>query len=557
MEAWAERVRDMRGRLGWPQGPVVAQVHGSGAALAFAAPEDQLYTATELNEWAWQAGAADLCTEAGMTLFAPGHAAIWEGEFAAQTLRAMACAEQRPALVALLHAAAERGLPTFMDDDLLSLGAGEGSHVWPMVDLPAPQEVPWDSLHDIPTALVTGSNGKTTTVRLVAAMGAEQRWSCGYNCTDGIFVGGECVEPGDYSGPGGARTVLRHAKVQAAVLEVARGGILRRGLAVHRAKVALVTNISPDHFGEYGVHSLADLADAKLVVARALGPDGLLVINADDVTLEAKCGAMSGAMAWFALEDSHPKLVAHRLSGGSTCGVAKGRLRLHHQGATHDLGSVASMPLTVGGAAAYNIANAAAAALVATALGIQPAHISAVLARFGASRFDNPGRLERWTFEGLTVLMDYAHNPEGLAGLLSLAAAMQPDGRGGGRLGLLLGQAGNRDEAAIRSLARTAAVAGPDLVVLKDLDAYLRGREPGEVPAILKDELLRCGRPEGSLVTLLPELVAARFLLDWARRGDVLVLPVHSLAARESVAAWLDALQSVNWKPGDAFPESS
>ena len=174
MDAWAERVRGMSRRLGWPMGSVVAHTQLYGAALAFAAPEDQLYTATEVNEWAWQAGAAATFIEAGMALFAPGHPALWDVESAAQTLRHMACAEERPALMALLRAAAERNLPAFMDDDLFSIGAGEESRIWPMDDLPAPQGVPWDVLHDVPTALVTGSNGKTTTVRLVAAMCAEQ-----------------------------------------------------------------------------------------------------------------------------------------------------------------------------------------------------------------------------------------------------------------------------------------------------------------------------------------------------------------------------------------------
>src|SRR5690606_29892010 len=121
-------------------------------------------------------------------------------------------------------------------------------------------DVPWSQLHTVPIALVTGSNGKTTTVRLIAAMARAHGWHTAHSCTDGLFLDGELLEGGDYSGPAGARTLLRHPATGAAILETARGGLLRRGLAVRHADVAVVTNVSPDHFGEYGIHDLAALA---------------------------------------------------------------------------------------------------------------------------------------------------------------------------------------------------------------------------------------------------------------------------------------------------------
>jgi UDP-N-acetylmuramyl tripeptide synthase len=548
---WAERVRTMIRALGWPEGALVARLHPSGASLAFAAPEDRLYTATEVNEWAWASLIRPTSPGEGGVLQAPGHPAAWDEASAFHTLRHLAEAEARPALLRLLEAAARRGLPALPDDEVLTLGAGTGGQSWPMTDLPEPAQVPWEALHDIPTALVTGSNGKTTTVRLVAAMGAAHGWAMGYSCTDGIFADGEWLERGDYSGPGGSRQVLRDARVQAAVLETARGGILRRGIAVRRAQTAIVTNVTPDHFGEYGIHALEDLAEAKLGVARPLGTTGLLVLNADDPTLRRKAAGLPCPLAWFALEEAHPFLVAHRAAGGTTCGGAGGRLRLHHQGATHDLGAIQDMPLCAGGAAVYNLANAAGAALVAIGLGVAPETIAAVLARFGASRQDNPGRLERWELAGLTILVDYAHNPEGLTGLLGVARRLRSEGR----LGLLLGQAGNREDGAIRALAATAALARPDAVVLKDLGGYMRGREPGEVPALLREELLRQGLAPEAIQTVLDEVTAAGALLAWARAGDVLVLPVHGLESREQVGAWLDGLAASGWRPGAALPE--
>ncbi|MFA6986795.1 MAG: cyanophycin synthetase, partial [Arenimonas sp.] len=291
--------------------------------------------------------------------------------------------------------------------------------------------------------------------------------------------------------------------------------------------------------GEYGVHDLSDLADAKLVVARAIGADGVLVLNADDELLLSKSTTLRCPLAWFALDDAHPRLRAHRKLGGATCGVADGVLWLHVHGATHRLGEVAGMPLTMAGSARYNIANIAGAALTAAVLGIAPLVIAAVLAGFGATRLDNPGRLERWRIGAINVLLDYAHNPEGLAGLLGVARRISANG--GGRLGLLLGQAGNRDDEAIRELARTAAAARPDFVVLKDLEGYMRGRGAGEVPEILRAELLRQGVLESQLRIILPEVDAAQAMLAWARPDDVVVLPVHNLAAREVLVEWLDA----------------
>jgi UDP-N-acetylmuramyl tripeptide synthase len=200
-----------------------------------------------------------------------------------------------------------------------------------------------------------------------------------------------------------------------------------------------------------------------------------------------------------------------------------------------DLGEVVAMPLTVRGSADYNIANVAGAALAALGLGIDPRTIATVLKRFGAQPADNAGRLMRYDRAGAQVLVDYAHNPDGLAGLLRVARQLC----GIGRLALLLGQAGNRATADIEELARTAARFGPDFVVVKETESYLRGRAPGEVPAILQAELLRAGLEPSSIEVCLSELGSVHRLLEWARPGDVLVLPVHDRAVRTELMSLL------------------
>jgi UDP-N-acetylmuramyl tripeptide synthase len=554
LAAWRARIGRVRAMLGSADAAIAVRQHATGASLAFSAPIDQLYTAAEANEWAWLASLHQLRPAIDLGGWhAPGHAAAWDEVSALQTLHALAAGEANPALLALLEAANARGVPAHPDDDVLSLGEGSGSRGWPIRALPACNDVPWSELHGIPLAVVTGSNGKTTTVRLLAAMARAQGWNTGYSSTDGLFVGSERVDSGDYSGPVGARTVLRQPTVDAAILETARGGLLRRGIAIRNARAAVVTNVSPDHFGEYGIHALADLADVKLTVAQALAPDGLLVLNADDPLLLQRAATLDRRIGWFALDDGHPQLQLHRSAGGMTCAMRDGRLLLHVDGAAHDLGAVAAMPVTLDGSARYNIANACAAALAARAMGIAVECIAEVLAHFGARPGDNPGRLQRWRFGDLQVVLDYAHNPDGLYGLLQVAGSTRAEGR----LGLVLGQAGNREDSDIRALAAVAARFQPDRVWLKDIGGeYMRGRAAGEVAGILRDELLRQGLPDSALVVCLEETRAAREALSWARPGDVLVLPIHEPAARDEVVALLDRLQAEGWQAGAVLPDA-
>ncbi len=545
-----------RGWLGWPSGGAFVRVHAGGASLVVAAPPDQLFLATEINEWALcatlAAGDAELTRSFEAALLAellvdasdPQRVIppVLEEAAARARFLLLAAREARPALRELLAAASARALPHVLDDESLSLGACEGGLDFPLTALPAVAAVPWGQLHDVPTALVTGSNGKTTTVRLLAACAQAQGWPSALCCTDGVFFAGQPLLTGDYSGPDGARRVLRERRAAAAVIETARGGILRRGLAVGHAHVALVTNVSDDHFGEYGIDDLGALADAKLTVAGVLDHQGLLVLNADDAQLCARAPLLAARfghevrLGWFALDDLHPVLAAHRAAGGATCGVRSGRLWLQLHGTPHDLGAVAAMPLTVEGSAHYNIANLAAAALAAAALGVEATTIAAVCARFGAHSADNLGRLMRFERDGVRILVDYAHNPAGIRGLLQVANYLRRDG---GRLGTLLGHAGNRQDSEIEALARATAEFRPDLVVIKENEAHLRGRAPGEIPRLLQAALRRAGLPAESLPLRMSEMAAVLCALEWARPGDVLALPVHSPTARSAVLALL------------------
>ena len=553
--------------LGWEVVSATVRCHASGTHLAIAAPADELYTATEVNEWAWEQASgifASGIARASVPPFDQLHPLDDDFSAVAAIFSARRTLEINPDLVAMRKAAQHRGIPLFADDDEVSLGAGAGSRTWPLAALPNAGDVSWQGLHDIPKVLVTGSNGKTTTVRLLATLiNASEpgyRDRVGLSSTEGVTIGGQRVGEGDFSGPAGARLVLRDRRVTVAVLETARGGILRRGLAVNVADVAVITNISADHFGEYGIDSLDDLADVKLVVAHALGTTGALVLNADDPVLLARAASQVCRIALFALDDAHPSLVVRRNSGGSTCGLVEHQLWLTHRGKRSLLGDIVDMPLTLQGAARYNVANISAAVLAAAELGVSIDALVGELKRFGSRREDNPGRLERWTLANVTVLVDYAHNPDGLAMLLSASHSIRRDENAGrsvaGRVGLLLGQAGNRHDEAIDELAIAAATFQPDFVVLKEIVNMLRGRALGEVPARLKGALLNAGYPPDNIHAESDEVDGARHLLRWAQPGDMLVLPIHQSAAREELVALLDDLESSGWLAGSPLPAS-
>ncbi|MBA3258241.1 MAG: Mur ligase, partial [Gemmatimonadales bacterium] len=274
LAAWRAAAGQLLDAVGWRGETVAVRAFAGGASVAFTAPSDALYAASELNEAGWAWAQAELAGAPPPDLTALAH-----------TLRATIAAERKPELLALRDAARERGVTFLHGEEQVSVGSGRGVRVWPDHAIPSPSAVDWTQVHDVPIALVTGSNGKTTTVRLLAAMAAAAGRVAGITSTEGVSVAGRLIDGGDYSGPSGARLLLRQPEVEMAILETARGGLLRRGLAVERAVVAVVTNVADDHLGEFGVQDVETLARTKLLVARAIGTDGRLVLNADDRVL--------------------------------------------------------------------------------------------------------------------------------------------------------------------------------------------------------------------------------------------------------------------------------
>jgi cyanophycin synthetase len=530
---WRDAATRMLQAVGWGGERLAERRYAGGVSLGFTAPLDALYAATDLNEWAWTAA------EAVVTGRDDG-----DFEEAAERLRSAIAEERRPGLLEIREAARGRRLTFLVGEDEVSVGTGTGVSCWPVDDLPEAGRIRWSEVHDVPVALVTGSNGKTTVVRLLAAMAAAAGRVGGVSSTEAVTVGGRTVAEGDYSGPEGARLVLRRREVEIAMLETARGGLLRRGLPVERADVAVVTNIAADHLGEFGVQSLDALAETKLLVARAVGAEGRVVLNADDATLVRAAGAIQAPIVWFSLDSENPFLGRHLACGGAAALVEGDALVLASRAAREVVGRMAEMPIAAGGAARHNVANALAAAAAATGLGIPLDAVRATLCRFGLDPADNPGRANLYELGGLRIVVDYAHNPHGVA---ALAAAL--DAVPSKRRLVMIGQAGDRDDGSIREMARTALALRPDRVIAKEMDAYLRGRAPGEVPGLIADELRRSGLPAGAVTTSEGELAGAREALGWARPGDLLVFALHQ--ERSRVEALLKDLKERGWTAGE------
>ncbi|MBK6919585.1 MAG: Mur ligase [Deltaproteobacteria bacterium] len=510
---WLAVLRPMLARLGWARARCFARPYadGTGGALGFTADDDVLYAACDVNDWA-------LATAAGLP-------AAPEAIAAAQ-LAAAITAERRPDVLALLDAAATRGLPGFFDDDGVTIGLGVRGRTWPLDAVPQVDAVPWSQLGRIPVVAITGTNGKTTSARLLARMFREAGRSVGNTSTDGIVVDGVMIEEGDCTGPGAARRLLRHPTLEVAVLESARGGLLRRGFVLPWCDAALLTNVSDDHLGEWGISTVDELAEAKAVIGAIVPPHGHAIVGADSAPLVRVAERFVAKVVWFSLHADAPTVLTHLRSGGEAWYFHDGAL-VHAVGETRERWLAAdAIAIGLHGAAGYNLANAAGAAATAHALGVPRDAIVGGLERFDRDGHDNPGRLERHEKDGVLYLLDFAHNKDGLRQQRDVVAALRRDR--GGRLAVSFGMAGDRSDEALRALGHEIAAMQPNHVVLHDKPDYLRGRTPGEVPAILQQGLLEAGIAADAIEHAADERAAIACARAWARAGDMVAVFAHT-----------------------------
>ncbi|MBX6311504.1 MAG: cyanophycin synthetase, partial [Isosphaeraceae bacterium] len=379
----------------------------------------------------------------------------------------------------------------------------------------------------IPIVAVTGTNGKTTTTRLIAHILAQAGPVVGMTCSDGIYVGGRRVAAGDCTGPLSARAVMLNPQVEAAVLETARGGILKHGLGYDRCDVAVVTCIGGgDHLGSRGVETLEDLARVKRVVVEVVVPNGTAVLKADDPLVAAMAPHCPGKVLYFAQAGAHPVLAAHRAAGGRAVFVRDGVIVLAEGGREEPVLPLEQVPLTHGGRVSFQVENALAATAAAWARGVALDAIRAGLRSFSGDATQAPGRFNVLEADGATVIVDFAHNASALA---ALAAALDRFPKR--RRSIVYSAAGSRTDADIIAQGRALGEAF-DHVLLYEGDCNYN-RPDGEVIALLRRGLAE-GRRVSEIRETRGERAAIATALETLRPGDLLVIGPESI--EESLA---------------------
>jgi cyanophycin synthetase len=385
----------------------------------------------------------------------------------------------------------------------------------------------------IPIFSITGTNGKTTTTRLIAHVMSEQGQVVGTTNTDGVYIDGSEVRRGDTTGPSSARAVLFDPTVEVAVLETARGGILRRGLGYDMADVAVITNVSADHIGQDGVFTLNDLVHVKALVAERVAPGGTVVLNADDpkLLLVAKHPRVARPGISVVLFSTHARshaLLRHAAQGGTAYAVDHGVVvELTAEGA-RPLFSLDDVPITFGGAATFAAANVVAAAAASRARGVTKEALARALASFDHEQ--NPGRMNVFHVADARVIIDYGHNPAALSAAGDIVNVLEP-----ARRTAVISVPGDRGDAAIRD-SGAALARHFDRVVIKE-DCNRRGRREGEI-AMLLAAAVRARNPSISCVLELDERRAVALALETLVPGEVVVVFTDvPTMVREEIAA--------------------
>jgi cyanophycin synthetase len=332
----------------------------------------------------------------------------------------------------------------------------------------------------IPIVAVTGTNGKTTTTRLIAHIMKGSGRHVGYTTSDGIYVQNTLLQKGDCSGPKSARFVLRDPTVDFAVLETARGGILREGLGFSTCDIGIVTNVTSDHLGLKGIDSLEQLARVKSVVPENVSRDGYAILNADDDLIINMIDDITSNIALFSMEEKNKHIVEHCKAGGIAAVYENGYITINKGGWKIRIEKVVNIPLTFSGKAAFNIQNVLPAALTAFLQNVELEDIRLGLQTFTPSPAQTPGRMNLFKFKDFTVLLDYAHNPSGMAAIGNFLEKTE----GYPKVGIISGTGDRRDEDLIE-LGKVSAQIFDEIILRQD--AELRGREPGELIDLLKE----------------------------------------------------------------------
>ena len=373
----------------------------------------------------------------------------------------------------------------------------------------------------IPIVAVTGTNGKTTTVRLISHLLAQQGWCVGMTNTDGVYVGGQCIDTGDCSGPKSAKSVLHHPDVDAAVLETARGGVLREGLAFDYCDVAVVTNVgSGDHLGLNYITTVDELAVLKRVIVQNVAPKGTAVLNAADPVVAKMAAKCKGAVTFFALDKSNPVMTTHLAQGRGGVYVENQQL-VAAKGAVKHYIDLADIPVTLGGTIGFQVENVMASVAAVWALGLDWETIRRGLASFSTDEDNAAGRFNVYQFRGATVIADYGHNPDAMVALVNAVNTMPAT-----RRSVVISGAGDRRDQDIRQITEILGDTFDEVVMFED--QCQRGRSDGEVMALLR-EGLASAKKATQRFEIYGEFLAIDQAMDALKEGELCLILVDQV----------------------------
>lgn len=369
----------------------------------------------------------------------------------------------------------------------------------------------------IPIVSVTGTNGKTTTTRLIRHVLSISGKKVGMSSTSGIYIGDECILKGDNTGPLSAKMILSNKEVEAAVLETARGGLVRKGLGYDLADVGVITNISDDHIGLDGLNNLEDLAFVKSLVIEAIKPDGYAVLNVDDSMIDYLSKRTEGRRILFSKEANNPVLLEHMGAGEKAVFLKENRIYIYDGAKKIPFMNIEEIPITFGGMVECNIENSLAAISALCALDVSLDAIRAGLETFKPDIVTNPGRFNIFDMGNFRVMLDYSHNIAGYQAVIKAVQKMDVT-----RLVGIIGMPGDRLDKNIMEVGGICARAFSRIYVKEDRD--LRGREPGEVAGILLNAVLECGFKKENVSAIHEELNALETAILDAQPGDLIIL---------------------------------
>ena len=389
----------------------------------------------------------------------------------------------------------------------------------------------------IPVVAVAGTNGKTTTVRLIAHLLGSKGLRVGMTNSDGVYIQRRRIDTGDCSGPRSARSVLMHPEVDAAVFETARGGVLREGLAFDRCDVAVVTNIGAgDHLGLNYITTVEDLAVVKRVIVQNVAPSGMAVLNAADPSVVAMAASCPGGVTFFARDRNHPVMATHRAQGHRIVYLEDGQI-VAAQGEMRHRIALTEIPLTQGGRIGFQVENAMAAVAAAWALGLEWPVVHAGLASFINDAATAPGRFNTFNYQGAMVIADYGHNPDAMLALVQAIDNLPSE-----RRSVVISGAGDRRDQDIRDQTRILGAAFDSVILYQD--ACQRGRADGEVLALLRQGLQDAPRTRHS-EEIQGEFNAIDRALAQLNPGDLCLILVDQV--EEALAHIAKRVAEVSW----------